>query len=184
MRPGRQDTRDVYDSDTVAATQSRRTLTQGRSMTLDNAAPTRQPLFIAPDQRPAPLAFGGLEITVLAPDSVTGGNEVFFQSGPEGSGPGSHLHPWDETFYVTSGEITFGIDGDETVAGPGTLVFAPGGTAHSYRFGTGGGAMISTTSSGNASRMYEGFAAEAAKENSDSARFAEVGLLHGQHSLD
>ena len=41
-----------------------------------------------------------------------------------------HHHPFDETFYVLDGRLTFQL-GDELVeAGPGTLVFAPGGTPH------------------------------------------------------
>jgi mannose-6-phosphate isomerase-like protein (cupin superfamily) len=41
-----------------------------------------------------------------------------------------HHHAFDEMFYVVEGRLTFQL-GDEVVqAGPGTLVFAPGGVAH------------------------------------------------------
>ena len=40
---------------------------------------------------------------------MTGGYEIFLQKGSEGSGPNPHSHPWDESFYVTKGEIDFGI---------------------------------------------------------------------------
>jgi len=48
-------------------------------------------------------------ITILASSRETGGYEIFLQKGLEGSGPHPHSHPWDESFYVTKGEIDFGI---------------------------------------------------------------------------
>jgi mannose-6-phosphate isomerase-like protein (cupin superfamily) len=46
------------------------------------------------------------------------------------AGPPLHHHAFDETFYVLEGRLTFQV-GDELVeAGPGTLVFAPGGATH------------------------------------------------------
>jgi quercetin dioxygenase-like cupin family protein len=57
--------------------------------------------------------------------------EIFFQAGPEGSGPPPHNHPWDEAFYVIAGQISFGVDGEEDRhAPPGTLVHIPGGSTH------------------------------------------------------
>jgi mannose-6-phosphate isomerase-like protein (cupin superfamily) len=45
-------------------------------------------------------------------------------------GPPLHHHAFDETFYVLEGELTFQL-GDVLVArGPGSCVFAPGGSVH------------------------------------------------------
>jgi quercetin dioxygenase-like cupin family protein len=68
---------------------------------------------VTPATRPAPLNVVGEQITVLAPGSRTGGYEIFRRAGPEGSGPRPHYHPWDESFYVVSGNIAFGVDDKE-----------------------------------------------------------------------
>jgi hypothetical protein len=62
----------------------------------------------------------GEHITLLASAAATGSYEIFLQQGPEGSGPPPHNHPWDEAFYVTKGEIEFGV-GKET-RDPGSRV--------------------------------------------------------------
>jgi quercetin dioxygenase-like cupin family protein len=75
---------------------------------------------------------------------------VFLQEGAEGSGPVPHSHPWDESFYVIRGEIEFAIEEKSMTATPGTLVHLPAGTAHWFRFGKGGGQMVSMTGQGSA----------------------------------
>jgi quercetin dioxygenase-like cupin family protein len=75
---------------------------------------------VTPATRPAPLNVVGEQITVLAPGSRTGGYEIFRQAGPEGSGPPPHYLPWDESFYVVSGNIAFGVGDKDMIAEPGT----------------------------------------------------------------
>jgi quercetin dioxygenase-like cupin family protein len=60
------------------------------------------PFIVTPVGAPRPLNVVGEKITVLASSAQTGGYEIFLQTGPEGSGPPPHSHPWDESFYVTS----------------------------------------------------------------------------------
>ena len=62
---------------------------------------------------------------VLASAAQTGSYEIFFQAGPEGSGPPPHNHPWDEAFYVMRGEVAFGIGNGESLSVAGTLVHVP-----------------------------------------------------------
>jgi quercetin dioxygenase-like cupin family protein len=117
---------------------------------------------------------------VLASGEATEGYEIFLQRGPEGSGPPPHSHPWDESFYVTKGRVDFGIgDGPAKTGTPGTLVHLPAGTVHWFRFGSGGGEMISMTSRLGASRMFADMAREVAPVNPDLAKLAEVGSRHG-----
>jgi quercetin dioxygenase-like cupin family protein len=69
---------------------------------------------------------------------------------PRGAAPPLHSHPQDETLYVVEGQLTaWLVDADEAAAddgdppawverharqcGPGSVVFAPGGTPHSFR---------------------------------------------------
>lgn len=126
----------------------------------------------------------GEHVTVLASGEATGGYEIFLQRGPEGSGPPPHSHPWDESFFVTKGEIDFGLDAESTTALPGTLVHLPAGTVHWFRFGKGGGEMISMTSRLGASKMFTDFAREVAPTNPDLAKLAEVGGRYGLKVAD
>src|ERR1019366_7597016 len=103
------------------------------------------PEAIIVDTTTAPRALNivGEQVAVLVSGAQTGSYEIFHQAGPEGSGPPPHSHPWDEAFYVIGGEIAFGVDDRELVARPGTLVHLPAGTTHWFRFGQGGGEMVS-----------------------------------------
>jgi len=141
--------------------------------------PAPAPFIVRPDQAPQPLAVVGEHITVLASGRRTGSYEIFRQAGPEGSGPPPHSHPWDESFYVLEGEIAFGVDGEEHVAVPGTLVHLPAGTMHWFRFGRGGGEMISMTSRQGASDMFTDFDREISPENPDLGRLVELGQPYG-----
>ena len=92
-----------------------------------------QPFVVSPQDRTRSLSVVGEHITVLASAAQTGSYEIFFQAGPEGSGPPPHNHPWDEAFYVLRGEVAFGIGNRESRAVEGTLVQVPGGTSHWFR---------------------------------------------------
>jgi quercetin dioxygenase-like cupin family protein len=69
---------------------------------------------------------------------------------PRGAAPPLHSHPQDETFYILEGELTVWVvdreltEEDQTDqpawlqqyprrCGPGSVVFAPGGTPHTFR---------------------------------------------------
>jgi len=121
----------------------------------------------------------GEKITVLASGAQTGSYEVFHQAGPEGSGPPPHNHPWDEAFYVIQGEIAFGIDDASLLARPGTLVHLPAGKTHWFRFGAGGGEMLSLTSREGASHMFVEFDREISPTSPDLGRLVEIGQRHG-----
>jgi len=52
---------------------------------------------------------------------------------PHRDGPGEHVHAdEDDSFYVLEGELTFSVDGEEVVAGPGTFVLVPPGVPHGF----------------------------------------------------
>jgi len=137
------------------------------------------PFVVTPGNAPKPLRLVGEQITILASGAQTGSYEIFLQAGPESSGPPPHNHPWDESFYVIRGEIAFGIDGSETTAVSGTLVHLPAGTTHWFRFGKGGGEMISMTSREGASRLFTELDREIAPENPDLGKLIEVARRHG-----
>ena len=138
-----------------------------------------EPFVVTADQASRPLNVVGEKIIVLASGAQTGGYEIFLQVGPEGSGPPPHNHPWDESFYVIKGEIAFGIGDSERVASAGTLVHLPAGTTHWFRFGKGGGEMVSVTSRESASRMFTDFDREISPERPDLSKLAEIGARYG-----
>jgi quercetin dioxygenase-like cupin family protein len=138
------------------------------------------PLVVTADQAPAPLKMVGEEITVLASGEQTSSYEIFRQSGPEGSGPPPHSHPWDEAFYVIEGRVHFGVgDDQDLIATLGTLVHIPGGTTHWFRFGPGGGAMISITSGAGASAFFTQVDAEVSPTNPDLGALIGIAAAHG-----
>ena len=138
-----------------------------------------KPFVVTPADYAPTLDIVGEHVTVLAPGEVTEGYEIFLQRGPEGSGPPPHSHPWDESFFVLEGEIEFGIGPESRTALPGTLVHLPAGTAHWFRFGKGGGEMLSLTSRLGASRMFGDMAREIPPVNPDLSTLAEVAGRHG-----
>lgn len=114
-----------------------------------------EPFAVTPAGYPRALHVVGENITVLASSAATQGYEVFLQQGQEGSGPPPHCHDWDESFYITKGVIEIGYGEQVVIAHTGTFVHVPAGTIHYFRFGSGGGEMISVTShGGNASRLF------------------------------
>lgn len=117
----------------------------------------KQTLIQSEQQAARPLDIGGFRITVLASTEQTAGYELFRIAGPDGTGPGPHHHPWDESFFVLSGTVHCGVDGVETLATTGTLIHVPGGSIHWFRFAEGGGEFFSITSQGNASKMFQAF---------------------------
>ena len=141
---------------------------------------TPSPLIVAIEDRPRALDIAGFAITVLASSEQTGGYEIFHMSGPEGTGPGPHFHPWDESFFILSGSLACGVGDTETLALPGTLVHVPGGSVHWFKFGQDGGVMMSMTSLGNASKMFTDFDREGSWDNPDRAKLIALVARHGQ----
>jgi len=49
---------------------------------------------------------------------------------PKDAGPPPHQHPWDEAYFVLSGQVRFSLDGREVLAGSGDFLYAPANTPH------------------------------------------------------
>ncbi len=118
---------------------------------------TANPYVSTPADRAVPLNVIGTKICVLASAQQTGGRQFTLQSGDEGSGPPPHSHDWDESFYITRGQVVFECAGETLTCGAGTLVHVPGGTVHAFRYGPGGGEMLEVTA--GRSRAVEAFSA-------------------------
>lgn len=140
----------------------------------------RSAFFIEPASYPRPLHVVGVDVTVLASATKTGAYEIFLQDGVEGSGPPPHHHPWDESFYVVRGDITFGFAGQEeqVVAHAGSLVHLPAGTIHWFRFGEGGGQMISVSGRLALEPMFEQIDREISPTAPDLKRLVSISAEH------
>jgi quercetin dioxygenase-like cupin family protein len=91
------------------------------------------------------LWFLGTLVRMKLEAAQTGGRFSLWENVlPHGAAPPLHSHRQDETFYVLDGELTVWLveleaAGGDWVAtrgrrcGPGTVVFAPGGTPHAFR---------------------------------------------------
>jgi len=45
----------------------------------------------------------------------------------------AHVHgDEDDAFYILEGELTFGVEGEDVLAGPGTFVLVPPGLEHTF----------------------------------------------------
>ncbi len=86
---------------------------------------------------PHHLMIGTVTVSRLLGDEETGGELSLVElRGLPGSGPGPHLDPWRESFYILEGELTFRFEQDGAartlVAGPGDAVSIPGGVGHAF----------------------------------------------------
>src|SRR5689334_15241655 len=106
-----------------------------------------KPFVTRPADRKTALDVIGLRITVLVSGEDSKDQRVTLQGGDEGVGPPPHSHDWDESFFVSSGQIQFTCGGQTTMCGPGTLVYVPANTVHAFAFGPGGGEMVEITGS-------------------------------------
>jgi len=142
-----------------------------------------KPFVVQPEDRADPLHVVARDkIWVLASKEATQAYEVFLQEALPGSGPRSHSHDWDETFFVIEGDLRFSINGEEMTAKPGTLVHLPAGTLHAFKIGENGARMISITGAGsNASLLFSELAAENSKDSPSQKTLIEIIARNGMH---
>ena len=94
--------------------------------------------------QPAPvLRVVGDQVTPVIDAELGSTNyEVFDVTGPEGSGPPPHSHPWDEGYFVLEGRLAVtdwsaGLEEpQEQTLEAGGSAFIPGGTTHSFQVRT------------------------------------------------
>ena len=60
-------------------------------------------------------------------------NLALIEIQPHRGGPPMHAHKAeDDAFYILEGKLTFGVEGEKVVAGPGTFVLVPPGVEHTF----------------------------------------------------
>jgi quercetin dioxygenase-like cupin family protein len=79
--------------------------------------------------------YGDSLFEFLVPSEATGGTlSVFRATLTRGFSPPRHVHTReDEVFLVLDGDVSFDLDGEVLMAGPGTSVFMPRGVPHTFR---------------------------------------------------
>ena len=115
------------------------------------------PFVVKPEERATALDVLGTRVTVIVSGDQSNDQRITVQSGSEGSGPPPHSHDWDESFYVSDGQVQFTCAGETTMCGRGTFVHVPAGTVHAFSYGPGGGELVEIT--GRRSRAIEMFSA-------------------------
>lgn len=72
--------------------------------------------------------------TTLACADTNGAMSITDSVSPPDSGPPRHIHhDADEAFVMLTGDAEFWLAGERFVKGPGTTVFVPRGTEHTFR---------------------------------------------------
>ena len=79
-----------------------------------------KPFILKPGDRKPALNVIGTQVTVLASETEIENLQITVQSGDEGMGPPPHSHDWDESFYVTKGQIAFECGGETAMCAAGT----------------------------------------------------------------
>lgn len=139
-----------------------------------------RPLIVTSGNRSAALTVVGTNVTVLVSDTDSKDQQITLQSGDEGTGPPPHSHDWDESFYVTKGQVQFSCNGQTTMCMAGTLVHVPAGTVHAFSYGPGGGEMLEVTGRGsNAVQLFSALDREIAPGPLDVPRVVQVAGEYG-----
>lgn len=103
---------------------------------------------------------------------------------PQNAGPPPHQHPWDEAYFVISGEVVFEIGDRSERVGAGEFVYAPGGTVHAFHgASTEPARMLIFDAPAHAERFFKDVSAEVRNLPSDLARLPQIGARHGLQFL-
>lgn len=84
---------------------------------------------------PDAISWLGTEyLTLLTTADSNGAMSITDSVSPRDSGPPRHIHhDADEVFVLLSGDCTFWLNGETFDRGPGSAVFVPRGTEHTFR---------------------------------------------------
>ncbi|WP_083499439.1 cupin domain-containing protein [Thioalkalivibrio nitratireducens] len=135
---------------------------------------------VQPGDRSAALSVIGTSVTVLVSAAEGKSQQVTLQSGDEGTGPPPHSHDWDESFYVTQGQVQFTCAGKSTMCVAGTFVHVPAGVVHAFNYGPGGGEMLEITGTGSkAIQMFTALDREIPPGPPDVQKVVQVAGDHG-----
>lgn len=150
----------------------------------DRVADTAQPTagIVRPGEGQRVRAFGNEIEFMLTAEQTGGALTVGIATVPAGNGPPPHVHPGeDELFLILEGEYRIYMSGAWTNVGPGTVVYLPRGTVHTFKVVGPGAGRHWTLQNPSGFERYFARAAEifAAPGGPDFARLAEVTREYG-----
>ena len=119
----------------------------------------------------------GIDMKVMIAAAQTGGSfSALIGELKPGEGPPPHLHrDREEYFFVLEGTYSLVVDSKESTIGPGTLVFVPRGTAHSFKnIGATMGRLLEWTIPGSNDPYFRAVHEMEAEGGFDPERFAEI----------
>ena len=144
----------------------------------------KQALVLAPGESRtgAALQIYTSQVKVKLSGADTAGAYAIVESvtEPQG-GPPLHRHTReDESFYVLEGEFLFEVDGQRIHAGPGSAVFAPRGTVHTFKnVGATPGRMLGVVQPAGLDSFFEDMDAAGTSKEPDIAMLAQIFQKYG-----
>lgn len=120
----------------------------------------------------------GESLRPLLTNAMGSSIEIFDTSGPEGSGPPPHQHPWEEIYVVLSGELDVVVAGVTHRITAGGVAHVPAGTVHGYRNVT-DAHFLTIVSRGNASKLFAELSETVEMNPPDIPGVLRVGASHG-----
>jgi len=119
-----------------------------------------QPKVITPDEGTRINAFG-LPMNIMLRAEETGGAFAsMVVTIPPGEGPPPHFHhDHEEYFFVLEGEFAVTVGGKTATATPGSMMFVPRGTVHSFKCASPTpGRLLEWATPGGQERYFEAIA--------------------------
>jgi quercetin dioxygenase-like cupin family protein len=103
--------------------------------------------------------------------------EIFDTSGPADAGPPPHRHPWEEIYFVLSGELEVMVGGTKQILRAGGVAHVPADTVHGYRNVT-DTRFLTITTQGSAAKFFAEVAAEVEMSPPDIPGVVRVAASH------
>jgi quercetin dioxygenase-like cupin family protein len=101
---------------------------------IERSTPTPSARIVRPGEGNRVRAFGNEIEFMLSGEQTADSLTVGLASVPVGNGPPPHVHhSEDELFLILEGEYRIYLNGDWTTVGPGTVVYLPRGSVHTFQ---------------------------------------------------
>jgi len=101
---------------------------------MERSTPTPSARIVRPGEGNRVRAFGNEIEFMLSGERTADSLTVGLASVPVGNGPPPHVHhSEDELFLILEGEYRIYLNGDWTPVGPGTVVYLPRGSVHTFQ---------------------------------------------------
>jgi quercetin dioxygenase-like cupin family protein len=141
---------------------------------------------ISPFESTGKLNVLGIPMVIRIHGRDTGGGVSVVESlDLPGGGPPPHIHHnEDETFQILEGEYEWTVGGETFVATKGTMIFAPRGVPHTYRYlGTAPGRLMCVITPSGFEGFFEEIAAMTQEQQQDIPKVMEIGRSYGVEFL-